>query len=83
MIQENCIQRRVLSPPRTSLSMFHQIAKQMDAALQGLNKAPDIKVKFSFIYLGFLVNMLIKMENVLQRPTVCYHDKVHFLQIPA
>lgn len=47
-----------MSPQRTSLSMFHQIAKQMDEALRGLNEAPD---KLSFIYLGVSVNMLIEM----------------------
>lgn len=39
------------SPLQTSLSVFHQIAKQMDAALQGFNEAPDIKVKFTSVYL--------------------------------
>lgn len=37
----------------------------MDAALQGLNGAPDIKVKFSSVYLGVLVKMLMKMKIVL------------------
>lgn len=53
-----------MCPLHTSLSVFHQIAKQMDAALQGLNGAPDIKVKFSSVYLGVLVKMLMKMKIV-------------------
>lgn len=79
MMQGSSIQRRDLSPLRMTLSMFHQIAKQMDEALQRLNKAPDIKVKFSFIYLGGLVNMLIKMDDVLHRPTLCCYNKLNFL----
>lgn len=47
------------SPLQTSLSVFHQIAKQMDAALQGFNEAPDIKVKFTSVYLGVFVKMLM------------------------
>lgn len=30
---------------QTSLSVFHQLAKQMEAALRGLNEAPDFKVQ--------------------------------------
>lgn len=41
-----------------------QIAKQMDAALRGLHKTPDTKVKFTFIYLGVSVNMMNKTEHV-------------------
>lgn len=56
----NCIQRiHVYIAQHVS-----QIAKQMDAALRGLHKTPDTKVKFTFIYLGVLVNMMNKTEHV-------------------
>lgn len=65
-----------MCPLHTSLSVSHQIAKQMDAALRGLNGAPDIKVKFSSVYLMKMKIVLcvlpwqtkfsLKKKNVLQ-----------------